>query len=169
MIMSMLMLEVYLCRTDGLLDFLLNDRGPGAKVCATEREIPFFEISQTKIVTWHKTGFTWHVTCIFHIIFIKSGSHVSGNRQYPERDYPLVCGIESKSWESCVKRTICCFYITKNLQTGPVPEGCLNEYQKICHFSLTFNSTPRRSYDYKSHHNSIESTCLQKFDEINFI
>ena len=28
--------------------------------------------------------------------------------------------------------------------------GCLNECQKICHFSLTLNSTPRRSYDKKN-------------------
>ena len=28
--------------------------------------------------------------------------------------------------------------------------GSLNECQKICHFSLTLNSTPRRSYDKKN-------------------
>ena len=68
----------------------------------------------TTLVTCHKTGFIWHLTLIFHVNFINSGSHVSGNRQYltreshtldhrvhfhskSARDTPKILGIKSKN------------------------------------------------------------------------
>ena len=68
----------------------------------------------TTLVTCHKTGFTWHLTLIFHVNFINSDSHVSGNRQYltreshtldhrvhfhskSARDTPKILGIKSKN------------------------------------------------------------------------